>query len=60
MVLNSLGAAESRGFGIASITDSTCNLLCLTAWGHCIALIQLCMVIIPFPPWHSSKEAFAT
>lgn len=60
MVMNSLSAAGSRGFGVAGITDLTCNLLCLIAWGHCFALIQLCVVIIPFPPWHSSKEAFAT
>lgn len=57
---NLLGAAISRGFVVASITDSTCNLLCLMAWGHCIALIQLCMVTIPFPPWQSCKEAFAS
>lgn len=58
--MNSLGAAERRGFGVASNTDLTCHLLYLMAWGHCIALIQLCMLIIPFPPRHSSKEAFAT
>lgn len=57
---NLLGAARSRGFVVASITDSTCNLLWLMAWGHCIALIQLCMDTIPFPPWHSFKEAFAS
>jgi len=60
VVTDSLRAAESRGFGIASNTGLTCSLLCLMAGGDCISLSQLCVVIIPFPPWHSSKEAFAT
>lgn len=57
---NSLGAAESRVFGVTSSTDLTCHLLCLMAWDHYVVLIQLCMFAIPFPPWHSSKKAFAT
>lgn len=34
--------------GAASNTDLTCNLLCLMARIHRIALVQLCMVVIPF------------